>query len=194
MKIEILCSTGSTTWTRSAPSRCSRAPGLDTTFVTAEPVECVTSTGGARIVPHGVLGDPDLVLVPGGGWSDKGGPGACAEARAASSRRCCASATRPAAGSARSAPARCCWPRRACSTGRRATTHHTAHEDLETYGVDVVEDARFVDDGDIITAAGVTSGIDMALHLVEQALGADAARPPPPSSNGTEVAKVAPLS
>ena len=59
--------------------------------------------------------------------------------------------------------------------GRRATTHHTSHQDLKTYGVDVDEDARFVDEGDIITAAGITSGIDMALYLVEQALGADAA-------------------
>jgi transcriptional regulator GlxA family with amidase domain len=30
----------------------------------------------------------------------------------------------------------------------------------------VAADARFVDDGDVVTAAGVSAGIDMALHLV----------------------------
>jgi transcriptional regulator GlxA family with amidase domain len=59
--------------------------------------------------------------------------------------------------------------------GRRAITHHTAIEDLRGYGAVVVDGARFVDEGDIITAAGVTSGIDMALHLVETARGAEAA-------------------
>ncbi len=51
--------------------------------------------------------------------------------------------------------------------GRPATTHWGALEALGTYeNVDVRPDARFVDDGDVITAAGVSAGIDMALHLV----------------------------
>ena len=36
-------------------------------------------------------------------------------------------------------------------------------------------DARVVDDGDVLTAGGVMSGIDLALHLVERELGAEAA-------------------
>jgi transcriptional regulator GlxA family with amidase domain len=59
--------------------------------------------------------------------------------------------------------------------GRRATTHHDALNDLAAAGADVVTGARFVDDGDIVTAAGVTSGIDLALWLVERELGAEAA-------------------
>jgi transcriptional regulator GlxA family with amidase domain len=39
----------------------------------------------------------------------------------------------------------------------------------------VRDDQRVVDDGDIVTAAGVTSGIDLALHLVSEALGERAA-------------------
>ena len=39
----------------------------------------------------------------------------------------------------------------------------------------MVDGSRVVDDGDIITSAGVTSGIDMALYLVERELGAAAA-------------------
>ena len=33
-------------------------------------------------------------------------------------------------------------------------------------GIRVDADARFVDDGDVVTAAGVSAGIDMALHLI----------------------------
>jgi transcriptional regulator GlxA family with amidase domain len=36
--------------------------------------------------------------------------------------------------------------------------------------------ARFVDDGDIITSAGVSAGIDMALHLVDRLAGTERAR------------------
>ena len=50
--------------------------------------------------------------------------------------------------------------------GRPATTHWSALDRLAAYGVDVDADARFVDDGEIVTAAGVSAGIDMALHLV----------------------------
>jgi transcriptional regulator GlxA family with amidase domain len=36
-------------------------------------------------------------------------------------------------------------------------------------------EARFVDDGDVVTSAGVAAGIDMALHLVERLESADVA-------------------
>jgi len=51
-------------------------------------------------------------------------------------------------------------------TERPATTHWSALDRLAAYGVNVDAEARFVDDGDIVTAAGVSAGIDMALHLV----------------------------
>jgi transcriptional regulator GlxA family with amidase domain len=57
--------------------------------------------------------------------------------------------------------------------GRRATTHPDAFEQLATYGATVVG-ARIVDEGDIITARGVTSGFDLGLYLVEKFAGADA--------------------
>ena len=52
--------------------------------------------------------------------------------------------------------------------GRPATTHWGALELLATLGerVEVCPEARFVDDGEVITAAGVSAGIDVALHLV----------------------------
>jgi transcriptional regulator GlxA family with amidase domain len=52
--------------------------------------------------------------------------------------------------------------------GRPATTHWSALDLLRSLGdgIDVKPDERFVDDGDVVTAAGVSAGIDMALHLV----------------------------
>jgi transcriptional regulator GlxA family with amidase domain len=52
--------------------------------------------------------------------------------------------------------------------GRPATTHWASLDLLATLGdrIDVRGDARFVDDGEIVTAAGVSAGIDVALHLI----------------------------
>jgi transcriptional regulator GlxA family with amidase domain len=58
---------------------------------------------------------------------------------------------------------------------RRAITHRVAIADLRESGAAVVE-ARVVDDGDLVTSGGVTSGLDLALHLVGRLLGPDAAR------------------
>jgi transcriptional regulator GlxA family with amidase domain len=41
---------------------------------------------------------------------------------------------------------------------------------LEATGVSVVY-ARVVDDGDLVTAGGVTSGLDLALHLLDRTFG-----------------------
>ncbi|NLT54548.1 MAG: DJ-1/PfpI family protein [Actinomycetales bacterium] len=60
-------------------------------------------------------------------------------------------------------------------TGRPATTHRNALADLSLAGALVVAGARVVDDGDLLTAAGVTSGLDLALWLVEREYGPDAA-------------------
>ena len=52
--------------------------------------------------------------------------------------------------------------------GRPATTHWASLELLATLGneIDVRAQERYVDDGAVITAAGVSAGIDMALHLI----------------------------
>lgn len=51
--------------------------------------------------------------------------------------------------------------------GRHAATHHLGLDLLEASGVHPVA-ARVVDDGDLITAGGVTSGLDLGLHLLER--------------------------
>ncbi|WP_329042458.1 DJ-1/PfpI family protein [Streptomyces sp. NBC_00178] len=54
--------------------------------------------------------------------------------------------------------------------GRPAVTHHDGMGALADAGARPVE-ARVVDDGDLVTAGGVTSGLDLGLHLLERELG-----------------------
>jgi transcriptional regulator GlxA family with amidase domain len=60
--------------------------------------------------------------------------------------------------------------------GRRATTHWAFCDELEQRGVTVVRGERYVRDGNVVTAAGVSAGIDMALWLLGQLRGEAAAR------------------
>lgn len=62
--------------------------------------------------------------------------------------------------------------------GRPATTHWGAFDELAALDPSVLLDteARFVDDGDVITSAGVSAGIDMALHLVARLESVEVAR------------------
>jgi len=62
--------------------------------------------------------------------------------------------------------------------GKPATTHWGSLELLPTLGreIEVRPDDRFVDNGNILTAAGVSAGIDMALHLVARLHSTERAR------------------
>jgi cyclohexyl-isocyanide hydratase len=57
--------------------------------------------------------------------------------------------------------------------GRRATTHRTEFDNLRQFCATVV-DERIVDEGDVITARGVTSSIDLGLYLCERFAGYEA--------------------
>src|SRR5665213_1900054 len=63
-------------------------------------------------------------------------------------------------------------------SGRPATTHWASLGLLAELDptIDVRPDERFVDDGDLVTSAGISAGIDMALHLVGRLAGDDRAR------------------
>jgi transcriptional regulator GlxA family with amidase domain len=56
--------------------------------------------------------------------------------------------------------------------GRRATTHWYELESLSVFGAQPTAE-RVVEDGRIVTAAGVSAGIDMALHVTQRIAGAD---------------------
>ena len=55
-----------------------------------------------------------------------------------------------------------------------ATTHWAAPDELRTTdpSIDIRDDVRWIDDGDRITASGVSAVIDMALHLIIRLAGA----------------------
>jgi len=57
--------------------------------------------------------------------------------------------------------------------GLSATTHHTTFDLLRQLApsTTVYEDRRYVDNGRVITSAGVSAGIDMALYVVQKLLG-----------------------
>ena len=61
--------------------------------------------------------------------------------------------------------------------GKTATTFHSALDNLENNykQVKVLRDVRFVDNGNVITTAGISAGIDGALHLVAKLNGLKAA-------------------
>ena len=87
------------------------------------------------------------------------------------------------------AGARCRWVTSVCTgslllhasglaKGRRITTHWACVEELRSRAPDasVLDGVRYVRDGHVVTAAGVSAGIDMALWLVGQIWGVDRAR------------------
>jgi len=61
--------------------------------------------------------------------------------------------------------------------GKSATTHHGAYQQFATQFPDVriVRGARFVDEGNLASSGGLSSGIDLALHIVERYFGRDVA-------------------
>ncbi|MBW4634157.1 MAG: DJ-1/PfpI family protein [Iphinoe sp. HA4291-MV1] len=57
-------------------------------------------------------------------------------------------------------------------TGKKATTHPNHFQELEKFCDEVVKQ-RIVDEGDVITAGGVTSSIDLGLYLCEKFAGSE---------------------
>jgi transcriptional regulator GlxA family with amidase domain len=146
--------------------------GWDVALVSAGPAGTVTAQHGLALSLSEPLGRPDALIVPGGGWGRRGDRGTWGEVQRGDLP----------ARIAALAPG-CAWVASVCTgamllsaagltRGRPATTHHEARADLAAAGAEVIADARVVDDGDLLTAAGITSGLDLALWLVEREAGA----------------------
>lgn len=134
----------------------------------------VRAAKGLRVVPDTTwdeLGPITVLLVPGGIGTrqmlDAGDPRldrlrALAESGVLVTSVCTGALVLAAAGLLRNRP---------------ATTHFANLDLLATLDptIEVRPDDRYVDDGDVITAAGVSAGIDMALHLVRRLDSVDAA-------------------
>jgi putative intracellular protease/amidase len=149
----------------------SRLPGASATFVAAEAGPVHTDNGMLTLVAERALADlaqPDILLVP-------GGPGEVA-----------ARAGEPVLEWLRKADATSTWTTSVCTgslilaaagllEARRATSHWLALEELGRLGARPVSQ-RVVFDGKIVTAAGVSAGIDMALALAAQIAGEQVAQ------------------
>ncbi|MQY10546.1 HTH-type transcriptional activator RhaS [Streptomyces sp. RB5] len=145
----------------------SRHPRATYDIRTASPGGSTVKTfSGLRLTPDQDLAAtpaPDTLIVPGGEGALEPDPRVVAWLRehAPRSRRvvsvCTGSLLLAEAGLLR---------------GRRATTHWAHADRLRAYdGVEVDADPIYIHDGDVYTSAGVTSGIDLALALVEEDLG-----------------------
>jgi putative intracellular protease/amidase len=144
----------------------SRLPGARVTFVAAEAGPVRTDNGMLTVSAERSLAEvpaPEIVLVP-------GGPGEVA-----------ARAGGPALDWLRAAHETSTWTTSVCTgslilaaagllEGKRATGHWLAMEKLRELGAEASAE-RFVFDGKIVTAAGVSAGIDMALALAARIAG-----------------------
>lgn len=175
-RVEILMFDGVDELDIVAPFEILVSAGFDAELVTLEQRPGVTGSHGMTVTPHGALGPrPDLLIVPGGRWASKAPDSAWGEVQRGEMPR--AIAERHAAGSI---VAGVCTGAMLIAAsgilrGRPAVTHRSALDDLREYGVEVHPEARVVDDGDVLTAGGVTSGIDLALHVIERTHGRDTA-------------------
>jgi transcriptional regulator GlxA family with amidase domain len=144
----------------------SRLPGASVTFVAADAGPVRTDNGMLTVAAERSLDEvpaPEIVLVP-------GGPGEVA-----------ARAGGPALDWLRTAHETSTWTTSVCTgslilaaagllDGKRATGHWLAMDKLRELGADAVSE-RVVFDGKLVTAAGVSAGIDMALALAARIAG-----------------------
>jgi transcriptional regulator GlxA family with amidase domain len=174
-----------------------QVPGWEVTFVGKVPGEVRTEDGGLGLIADvGLDAAPvaDILLVPGG--SGERALHADAEvldwvrATDRETRRttsvCTGSLVLGAAG---------------LLEGRRATTYWQNLEELRDFGAEPVT-SRWVEDGKYLTAAGVSAGIDMALHLVAEEVAPEMSQavqlgieydPSPPFDTGSPAKAPAPI-
>ncbi|MEU6420826.1 MULTISPECIES: DJ-1/PfpI family protein [Streptomyces] len=145
-----------------------RLPGADTVFVAERSGPVRTDTGHLAITADRTLADvpsPDIVVVP-------GGPGQSPQME-----------NQVLLDWLRAADATSTWTTSVCTgslllaaagllQGRRATSHWLALDQLPRFGAEPTGE-RVVVDGKYVTAAGVSSGIDMGLTLLGTLAGDD---------------------
>jgi len=136
----------------------------------------VTAAHGLTVAVDGTLGDatPDLLVVPGGGWTDGADEGARAEVDHGRLPDAVSAAHDAGATVAGVCTGGLVVEAAGLLDGRPAVTHGDAMADLRASDADPV-DARVVDDGDVLTAGGVTAGLDLALHVVAREWGSSVA-------------------
>jgi transcriptional regulator GlxA family with amidase domain len=148
------------------------APALFEVVTVAEHMRTVRARGGLMVAPHFTIDShpqTDILIIPGGNIATELAKGAVIAwiADAAKSARITASVCSGAFFLAKAG----------LLDGREATTHWEDLEDLQSQNPQVLvrKDRRWIDTGSIVTSAGISSGIDMSLHLVSRLAGEELA-------------------
>ncbi len=175
MRIEIPLYDGFDELDAIAPYEALRNAGWAVHLVGAAGPGEVVASHGARLAVADVLGRPDAIIVPGGGWCDRAERGAWGEAQRGDLPRAIAERAPGLRWVASVCTGAMLLAAAGLTEGRPAITHAVALEDLRASGAKVVDGARVVDDGDLLTSGGVTAGLDLALWLVEREDGPEAA-------------------
>lgn len=143
--------------------------GYSVGLVALEP-GTVSSMRGVRVQVDSVLGSPHGVVVPGGGWLNRAPEGSWAQAQ----RGTLPQRLKEIAPSTSWLASVCTGSLLLASAGlltdRYATTNRNALDELRPLVREVIEE-RVVDDGDRITAGGLTAGLDLGIWITERESG-----------------------
>lgn len=160
--------------TRRNEEKRSREPSPFEVILVAEKSTPVTTTGGMKVVPHHTFEDCpglDLLVVPGGRGT-----------RAQADNPTLLEWLRDRAAQAKTLTSVCTGSmllgHAGLLKGLRATTHWQSLALMRDSlpDVTVVQDEHVVEEGDVITSAGISAGIDMALRVVARYFGEETAR------------------
>jgi transcriptional regulator GlxA family with amidase domain len=160
--------------TRLNEERRREEPSPYEVVLVAERKETVVATGGLKVVPDDSLDDCpplDVLVVPGGWGTRREMTNDRLITWIAERGRQVTTLTSVCTGSLLLGKA-------GLLDGKRATTHWRVLEDMRRLfpSVDVIEDQHVVEEGDMMTSAGISAGIDMALRVVARHHGDAVAR------------------
>jgi transcriptional regulator GlxA family with amidase domain len=145
-------------------------PGFDVAVVRIDGPTVVSAANGLQLHVVDELGTPDALFVPGGSWVDGMDTGVPREIRRGTLPRIIDDLSTSVQWVASVCTGALLLGEAGILRNRNATTNPAALEELSKYGA-VVRHNRVVDDGNVVTAGAVTSGIDLALWLVQRELG-----------------------
>jgi transcriptional regulator GlxA family with amidase domain len=147
-----------------------RGAPFEVALVGAEGAGEVRGSHGSRVRVDAGLGNPEGVIVPGGGWLDRAPAGAWAQAEKGLLPKQLASLAPSLRWTASVCTGAMLLAAAGLLKGRIATTNRHAQAELRNHGVTVLPN-RVVDDGNLITAGGITAGLDLALWLTTREAG-----------------------
>jgi len=145
-------------------------PSLDVALVRVGGAPVVSAAEGLQLHVAEELGTPDALFVPGGSWVAGTDTGVPREIRRGTLPRTIAELSTSVRWVASVCTGALLLGEAGILHDRNATTNPAALEELSKYSA-VVRQNRVVDDGNVVTGGAVTSGIDLALWLVQREVG-----------------------